>query len=141
MKAFLDTSVLVAAFYGNHEGHARSLDLFLRYGKDETCCGAHSLAEIYSVLTGRTGKDRLSPDNALLYLCDVRERLTIVSLKPGEYFRCMEQAAALGLAGGAIHDAALAHCALKAGAENIYTWNVKHFERMGPDIGQRVKTP
>ena len=96
LKAFLDTSVLVAVFYADHEHHGRSLDLFLRYGKEDTCCGAHSLAELYSVLTGRRGRDRVSSDEALLFLQDVREHLTLVSLKPGEYFRCMEETAAPG---------------------------------------------
>ncbi len=30
MKAFLDTSVLVATFYADHEHHRPSIDLFLR---------------------------------------------------------------------------------------------------------------
>lgn len=140
MKAFLDTSVLVAVFYAGHEHHSRSLDLLLRFGKEETCCGAHSLAELYSVMTGRSGKDRVSGDEALLFLRDVRERLTLISLKPGEYFRCVEEAGALGLAGSAIHDAVLGHCALKASAENIYTWNAKHFLLLGGEIAGRVKT-
>lgn len=140
MKAFLDTSVLLAVFYGGHEYHERSLDLFLRFGKDQTCCGAPSLAEIYSVLTGRTGKDRVSGDEALLFLNDVREHLTIISLKSVEYFRCLESAAALSLA-GPIDCAVLAHCALKAEAERIYTWNAKPFERFGKEIAERLKTP
>ena len=141
MKAFLDTSVLVAVFYSSHAQHARSLDLFLRFGKDETCCGAHSLAEIYSLLTGRTGKERITGDEALLFIRDVRENLTVVNLKPGEYFRSVEQAGVFGISGTAIHDAILAHCALKAGAENIYTWNPTRYERLGKDIAERVKTP
>jgi predicted nucleic acid-binding protein len=33
MKAFLDTSVLVPVFYGDHVHHAGSLDLFTRFPK------------------------------------------------------------------------------------------------------------
>jgi hypothetical protein len=47
--------VLIATFYGDHEHHESSIDLFLRFGKNETCCGAHSLAEAYAVLTGMLG--------------------------------------------------------------------------------------
>jgi len=25
--------------------------------------------------------------------------------------------------------------------ETIYTWNLKHFQQMGPEITRRVKTP
>jgi predicted nucleic acid-binding protein len=31
MKAFLDTSVLVPVFYGDHVHHAASLDLFTKF--------------------------------------------------------------------------------------------------------------
>ena len=52
VKAFLDTSVLVATFYADHEHHRPSIDLFLRFRKEEACCAAHSLAEVYVTLTG-----------------------------------------------------------------------------------------
>jgi hypothetical protein len=46
-----------------------------------------------------------------------------------------------GLAGGAIHDAILGHCVLKAKAKVLYTWNTKDFLRLVPAIAERVKTP
>jgi hypothetical protein len=33
----------------------------------------------------------------------------------------------------------IGRCAVKAKAETIYTWNVKHFNRL--DVASRVKTP
>ena len=142
MKAFLDTSVLVATFYADHEHHPPSIDLFLRFGKKNACCGAHSLAEVYATLTGMPGKRRVSGDEALLFLGDIRERLTLVALDEQEYFQMAEaSAAAGGLASGAIYDAILGHCALKAKAEAIYTWNPKDFLRLSPAIASRVKNP
>ncbi len=141
MKAFLDTSVLVATFYANHQFHQPSIDLFLRFKRNQACCGSHSLAEIYSSLTGRTSRERISGDEAMLFLGDVRQRLTIVNLDDREYFTALEASAALGIAGGAIYDALLAHSALKAKAQAIYTWNVKDFMRLGPEIAGRVKVP
>ncbi len=141
MKAFLDTSVLIATFYAHHQFHQPSIDLFLRFKKNEGCCGAHSLAEIYASLTGRTGRERVSGDEAMLFLGDVRERLTIVGLDDREYFKAIQASSALGIAGGAIYDAVLAHCALKARARAIYTWNTKDFTRLGPEIAGRVKAP
>ncbi|MBK5294677.1 MAG: AbrB/MazE/SpoVT family DNA-binding domain-containing protein [Acidobacteriia bacterium] len=44
----VDTPVLVATFCADHEHHPPSIDLFLRYGKEEACRGAHSLAEVYA---------------------------------------------------------------------------------------------
>lgn len=125
MKAFLDTSVLVATFYEDHEHHPPSIDLFLRFRKKEVCCGAHSLAEVYATLTGMPGRRRVSGTEALLFLGDIRERLTLVALDEQEYFQLAGASAAANFAGGAIYDAILGHCALKAKAEVIYTWNTK----------------
>jgi len=141
VKAFLDSSVLIAAFYANHQFHQPSIDLFLRFKRNEVCCGAHSLVEIYSSLTGRTGRDRVSGDEAMLFLGDVRQRLTIIHLDDRDYFIALEASATLGIAGGAIYDAMLAHSALKAKAQAIYTWNAKDFTRLGPEIAGRVKVP
>jgi predicted nucleic acid-binding protein len=141
VKVFLDTSVLVATFYGEHQQHDLSFALFLRHKRQYACTAAHCLAEVYSVVTRMRGKDRASPDEALLFLADVRERLTIVALDEEEYFQVLENASANGVSGGAIYDAIAARCALKARAETICTWNVKHFSRLGPEVAARVKTP
>lgn len=53
----------------------------------------------------------------------------------------LETATAEGFTGGVIDDAILAHCALKAGAETIYTWNTKDFLRLGRSMAARVKRP
>jgi predicted nucleic acid-binding protein len=141
MKAFLDTSVLVATFCGEHEQHEASFQLFVRHKKTTACTAAHYLAEVYSVLTGMRGKDRASPDEALLFLGNVVERLAIVALNEGEYFRVIEEAAGNGMCGGAIFDAVIARCAVKAKAEAIYTWDLKHFNRLDENVASRARTP
>lgn len=141
MKVFLDTSVLVATFYGEHEHHEPSISLFLQQKKSTGCTAAHCLAEAYSVVTGMPGKDRASADEALLFLRDVRERLTMVTLNEGEYFKVLEAAAAAGISGGTTYDAIIAQCALKANARVIYTWNGRHFSRLGAHVASRVKKP
>ena len=93
MKVFLDTSVLVATFYADHEHHPSSIDLFLRFGKKYACCGAHSLAEVYATSTSMPGKRRVSGDEALLFLSDIRERLMLVALDDQEYFQVAEASA------------------------------------------------
>ena len=141
MKAFLDTSVLVATFYADHEHHSPSIDLFLRFAKKDVCCGVHSLAEVYATLTGMPAKARVSGDEALLFLSDIRERLRLVALDELEYFQIIEASSAAGLAGGAVYDAILGHCALKAKAKIIYTWNTRDFVRLSPAIAARVQNP
>src|SRR5271154_577803 len=114
MKAFFDTSVLVPVFYGDHVHHRASLELFIKFDKSTGCCGAHSLAEVYSTLTRMPGKHRISAEQAMLFISNVRERLSIVALSGDEYARALEASAALGIVGGGIYDALLAQCAIKA---------------------------
>jgi predicted nucleic acid-binding protein len=141
MKAFLDTNVMVAAFYGDHVHHAASLGLFTRFPKKDVSCGAHSLVEVYSALTRMPGRHRINSQQALLFLNEIRERVTVVGLTPEEYFEALESFAALEIVGGAIYDGILAKCALKAGAEKLFTWNVRHYEQFGSDITRRLHTP
>jgi len=141
VKSLLDTSVLVAAFHVEHPHHQPSFDLFVRCQKSDACCGLHSLAEVYGTLTGmRVASRRASGDQALLF-SNIRERFTLVGLDEHEYFQMLETSAVAGLLGGSIYDAILGHCALKADAETIYTWNTKDFLRLSVVIASRVKTP
>jgi predicted nucleic acid-binding protein len=87
------------------------------------------------------GKDRVSPDEAILFLSDVRTRLAVVSPTETDYMSAIATAARSGVTGGGLYDALLARCALKAKADWLYTWNVKHFTRLGADLAARVKRP
>lgn len=141
MRAFLDTSVLVATFYADHEHHEDSFALFRRQTRADSCTAAHCLLELYAVVTGMPGKNRASPDEALLFLEGVHERLTIIALDGAEYASLLDNAAEANVCGGTCYDALIAQCALKAKAETIYTWNVKHFKRLGEHIATRVSVP
>jgi predicted nucleic acid-binding protein len=141
MKAFFDTSVLVPVFYGDHVHHQASLDRFIQFDKSTGCCGAHSLAEVFSTLTRMPGKHRISGEQAMLFIRSIRERLSIVALNANEYGDALESSAALGIVGGSIYDAMLAHCAIKAEAKAIYTWNGRHYGQCGPEVIRRLRTP
>jgi predicted nucleic acid-binding protein len=79
------------------------------------------------------GKHRISGEQAMLFIGSIRERLSIITLDGDEYADALEASAALGIVGGGIYDAMLAHCAIKAQAEAIYTWNVRHNAQCGPE--------
>src|SRR5262252_5834646 len=117
MKGFFDTSALVAVFYGSHVHHNASLARFIQFDKTSGCCAAHSLVEVYSTLTRMPGKQRISAEQAMLFIGSIRERLSIVALTGDEYVDALQAASGLGIVGGGIYDAMLAHCALKAKAE------------------------
>ncbi len=142
MKSFIDTSVLVATFHVEHPHHHPSFDLFVRCRKDDACCGRHSLAEVYGTLTGmRVASRRASGDQVMLFIGNICEHFTLVGLDEQEYLQTLEASASAGLLGGAIYDALLGQCALKVGAETLYTWNTKDFLRLPAAIADRVKTP
>jgi len=141
LKSFLDTSVLVPVFLEDHEHHEPSLEVFLKADKKHGFCAAHSLAEFYPVVTRLPGRHRLSGEQILLLLQEIRERLTVIYLNAEEYFTALQAGAEMGIVGGVVYDALLANCAQKAGADTLYTWNVKHFERFGLDLIKRVQTP
>ena len=141
MRFFLDTSVLVPVFIDDHQHHQASLAVFLRATKSQASCGVHSLAEVYSTLTRLPGRHRASASEAMLFLGNIKERLALISLDAEEYWRAIMHSAESGIVGGTIYDAMLAHCALKARAETIFTWDIDHFLRVGPEVAKRVRTP
>src|SRR5476651_2004071 len=119
MKGFFDSSVLVPVFYGDHVHHKASLELFIKFDKATGCCGAHSLAEVYSTLTRMPGKHRISGQQAMLFIGDILERLSHIALTGEESANALKISANLGIVGGSIYDALLAKCAVKAEAESI----------------------
>jgi predicted nucleic acid-binding protein len=141
MKEFFDTSVLVAAFWRGHPQHEASLKLVSAANKKKAACAAHSLAEVYATMTALPVKDVIPPEQALLFVQEVRDRFTIVALNEHDYFETIEQAAARGLSSERVYDALLLRCAAKVKAEVIYTWNLKHFLTVSPQQADRVRTP
>jgi predicted nucleic acid-binding protein len=141
MKEFFDTSVLIAAFWHGHVHHGPSLKRFSAAEKRHSACGIHSLAEVYSVMTTLPVKPMIPPEQALLFVEEVRNRLTLVSLSAEEYFAAIQNAAARAFSGGRIYDSLLLACAAKSKAQAVYTWNLKHYHSLAPDLAPRIQTP
>lgn len=132
---------MIAAFYPEHPHHGPSFGVLRRSRVSQSACALHSLAEVYCNLTRMPAPARVGPDQALLYITSLRERLAPIALVDADYAHVLESAAATGLAGAAIYDALLAQCALKFRADVVYTWNLRDFSRLGPEIAARVRTP
>jgi predicted nucleic acid-binding protein len=141
VKIFFDTSVLVAAVSVRHIHHEPSLTAYLAANKNQAGCAAHSLAEVYATLTRLPGEQRMSCEQVLLFLDNMRDRLKTIVLDEEEYCSAIADAAGEGLVGGTVYDALIARCALKAKATTIYTWNLDHFLRLGSEVAKRVRTP
>lgn len=141
MKAFFDTSVLIAAFLADHEHHAASLKALAGTPAKEGGCAAHTLAEVYATLTRLPGPLRVAPEHALLFLNDLSERLHLITLTAAQYQDAVAAAAKNGVAGGAIYDALILQCAIKSNAATILTWNLRDFRRIAPNLAPIIKTP
>jgi len=140
LKRFFDSSVLVPVFYADHPQHAASARLFLESGKTDFCA-LHTLGEVYATLTGLPLRPRITGSEGLAVINQICERLTLVTLAEQEYVSALKLASSGGIVGAAAYDALIAHCAVKAGAEHLLTWNVRDFMRFGPAIARLVKTP
>jgi predicted nucleic acid-binding protein len=141
VKYFFDTSVLVSVALVGHPDHGPSLAAYVKANARTGCCAAHSLAEVYATVTRLPGSQRMTADEALLFVDDIRSRLTVVALETKEFYAALVSAATANIVGGTIYDMLLAQCALQAKAEIIYTWDVADFSRLGPAIAKRVHTP
>jgi predicted nucleic acid-binding protein len=141
LKCFFDTSVLVAAALLQHPRHEPSLVAYAQARKADSFCSVHSLAELYATLTRLPGSQRLSCAEALLFIQDLRKRVSIVTLSEEQYLNTMSSLVSAEIAGAAIYDALLARCAVQCAADRLYTWNVTDFRRLGDDIAKKVRTP
>ncbi len=138
---FLDTSVLIAVAQVSHVHHGPSRALWATCTVQETAASTHTLAEVYNVLTAMPPGLHLAPRDAVLAIETFLRRLMPVALTAEEYMETLRGTAALGHSGGMIYDALHLACARKVKAETIYTWNVRHFQMVGPDLAERIVTP
>lgn len=140
MKRFFDSSVLIPVFYAGHPQHSSSAKLFLDAGKDDFCA-LRTLGEVYATLTRLPLRPRITGPEAMSIVKQIQQRLTLIALSEGEYLSALELASSGAIVGAAVYDALIAHCALKAEADVLLTWNVRDFSRFGPAIARLVKTP
>lgn len=83
----------------------------------------------------------IPPEQVLLFVNEIRERCTVITLDEADYLETIRKTAEAGAVSGRVYDALLLRCAVKAKAEKIYTWNVKHFQAMEPALAERILTP
>lgn len=139
-RVLVDSSCLVAAALPLHEHHTATLsDLTRRRAAGHgLVVAAHSLFEAYAVLTRLPSPHRLSAVDALSVLERNWSSTETVALDGAESWLVVKQLAQAGVAGGRVYDGLIAECARKANADELLTWNVKHFAE---PRGARAVTP
>jgi predicted nucleic acid-binding protein len=144
VKILFDTSVLVAAMVEGHPHHAVALPwLQLVQQKLEVgLVAAHSLAELYAVLTRLPVHPRIPPPMAVhLIRTNILAACEVVALSENEYVALLDHLAEVGIAGGAVYDAIILHTAQKADADQIVTLNESDFRRVLPALAGKVVSP
>ncbi len=144
MKCFVDTSVLVASLVREHGHHARAMPVIRRIvgGQDQGIVAAHSLAEVYAVLTTLPVSPRIGPDTAEKLMRDnVLASFEVVALTAREYAQFVTSLADRMVVGGSVYDALILAAALKSAADRVYTFNVTDFVRLAPELRDRIVAP
>lgn len=144
MKALFDTSVLVAALLQSHTRHSPAAAWLrsVKQGKTDLVVSAHSLAELYSSLTGMPLRPQPKTGNVwTLIEADVVRNATIRTLSAKEYQKVVKRLAHEGLRGGVIYDAVIARIAELIQVDVLLTLNTSDFERVWPSGVGRIVSP
>lgn len=144
MKAYFDTSVLVAASVADHPQHAQALAALrsVRAKKMEAHISSHGLAEFYAVLTRTPFTPPIYPSEAWQLLTEnIFPHFEVVTLSAREYKETIGSCAQKGWPGGRVYDALHICCAQKASCARIYTLNIRHFQQIAPELADRISGP
>jgi len=99
---------------------------------------AHTLHEIYSVLTSAPFKPKISPSMAIKLIdTNIKNIARVKSLNIVGYFQLLNSISESGLSGGIVYDALIMEIARECAAEEIVTLNKKDFSRL--NIGKVIK--
>lgn len=144
MKVLVDTNVWVAALVEVHSHHARALP-WLESVKQQTVAAvisAHTLAEVYAVLTSLLHRPMISPAQAhQLIKNNIIGQVDVVAVTVDDYLDLIRHLAQTGIAGGAVYDAVIACAAAKAKVDHIVTFNARDFRRVYPSLAASVIVP
>jgi predicted nucleic acid-binding protein len=140
VKIYFDTSALIAAMIeeeGHHQAALKALS-----DCEQGFTASHTLAEVFSTLTGGRLEVQLSPKEAgQIVEANVIQRLQILNLTVDDYKLAMQNSESVGARGGAVYDMLHLQAARRGKANRILTINVRHFQIFAPDLRDRITLP
>ncbi len=143
MKILFDTSVLIAAFVESHPKHNAALKFLTQAKKKEfeLFVSAHSILEVYSVLTSAPFKPKITTLTAKkLIENNIKAIAKIIYLSDNDYFNIVEKMSDSDFKGGIVYDAIIIECALNSNVGKILTLNSKDFLRLTQDNLLKINT-
>lgn len=126
MKVYWDSSALVIALVDD--------ELRDRLAKEKGTTRTHSLAEVFSTLTGGNIRVRLSPDDAARTVEALAADLNFVDLTPARVLRALREARKRGVRGGRVHDYLHAVAALDHRAGRLLTSDRNDFKGLADGL-------
>jgi predicted nucleic acid-binding protein len=125
-ESVIDTSVLIAAFLESDRFHVPCFELWQKGG---LAIYSHALNETFSTLTGGRIEPRV-PASVVAKLFDkeVLPKVTILTLPPKAMAAAFGEAERRGVRGGAVYDLFHLMAAKHAGAERLFTLDVRDFK-------------
>jgi len=145
VEIFFDTTILVAASEHSHPHYTQARPALLRVarGQDKGFIGAHSIAEVYAVLTRLPVQPRVHPvEAARIIIENILTHFEVVTVDQEDYLEALETVANAGWIGAKIYDALLLRCAAKCEAERIYTFNLEDFRQLAPaTLQEKICSP
>ena len=144
LNILFDTSVLIAAFVESHPKHKAALK-FLTRAKEkefELFVSAHTILEVYSVLTSAPFKPKITTLTAKRLIENNIKTIAkkIVYLSDKEYFKIIEKMSDYDFKGGIVYDAIIVECALNSKVDEILTLNSKDFLRLTGNDTLKINT-
>jgi predicted nucleic acid-binding protein len=118
-RVYWDSSALMLALV---DGELRG-----RLDRKTAVTRPHSLAEVFSALTGKQGPQRVSADDAARQLAELAQEVSFVDLTAAEILDAIRKAQKRGVRGGRVHDYLHATAAQKDGAKQLFTADENDF--------------
>jgi predicted nucleic acid-binding protein len=144
LKVFCDTNVLVAASERSHPHHAQAWPALHRVatGQDRGFMSSHSIAETYSTLTRLPLQPHIHPSEAARVITDnILPNFEVLTIGKKDYLEALRLVGSGGWIGAKIYDALLIGCAVRSGAERIYTFDLSDFAQLAPELEARICAP
>ena len=144
MKILFDTTTLVAAMVESYPAHERALVSLqqIHAASNDGFIAAHSLAEVYSVLTTLPVQPRVSPAIARQMIeKNILSTFEVITLSDRDYKDVLNHLTIMQLPGGIIYDALILYAAFKAEVDQVVTLNPKDFRRIYPEYADLIIEP
>jgi len=114
----------------------------VRAHKLEGMISAHGMAEFYAVITRAPITPPVFASEAWRLLeRNILPHFRVAALSVAQYTDVLRKASERGWTGGMVYDALHIAAATSTHCERIYTWNVRHFLQLAPELGEIICSP